>query len=90
MKNSDGNWELILTNSAEKDLRKLPRDDLKRIDVALMGMRLDPFEGDIEKMGGRGSEYRRRVGNWRIFYTIEPSIRVVIIARVKRRTSTTY
>jgi mRNA-degrading endonuclease RelE of RelBE toxin-antitoxin system len=52
-------------------------------------MRTNPFGGDIRKLQGLNG-FRRRVGDWRIFFEVLPEGREVIIAAVERRTSTTY
>jgi len=50
----------------------------------------DPYTGDIQKIGGEENTWRRRIGSYRISYEIYPDLRLVIVFKVKRRTSTTY
>jgi mRNA-degrading endonuclease RelE of RelBE toxin-antitoxin system len=38
-------------------------------------MAIDPFAGDILKLQGEGNRWRRRVGNYRIFFSIDSSER---------------
>jgi mRNA-degrading endonuclease RelE of RelBE toxin-antitoxin system len=54
-------------------------------------MKADPLSGDVALLRGeyRGL-YRRRVGPWRIIFGLRPDRRVVIVADIVRRTSTTY
>jgi mRNA interferase RelE/StbE len=82
-------WTVVLTGPARKSLRKIPASDHKRIITALDGMRINPFGGDVRKLQGLAG-FRRRVGDWRIFFELLPERREVIIAGVERRTSTTY
>jgi mRNA-degrading endonuclease RelE of RelBE toxin-antitoxin system len=50
----------------------------------------DLFSGDIMKLEGEGSRWRRRVGSYRIFLSIDKEARIVAVSAILRRTSTTY
>jgi mRNA-degrading endonuclease RelE of RelBE toxin-antitoxin system len=50
----------------------------------------DPFSGDIIKLEGENNRWRRRVGGYRIFFTIDTSLSTVAVNAIVRRTSTTY
>lgn len=50
----------------------------------------NPFTGDIAKIEEKENGWRRRVGNYRIFYNIKTEKKVVEITEVERRTSKTY
>jgi len=52
-------------------------------------MEKDPFQGDIGKLQGLPG-FRRRIGDWRVFFEIVPEDRQVVVAAIERRTSTTY
>ena len=78
-----------LTNRAEKGLRKLPASDLDRILSALEEMETDPLLGDVVKLKG-SDNFRRRVGNYRIVFSIDGEQVMVIVMDIARRTSTTY
>jgi len=53
-------------------------------------MRDDPFSGDIVRLKAQPTAWRRRVGNYRIFYDVYLDYRMVVVVAVKRRSSTTY
>jgi mRNA-degrading endonuclease RelE of RelBE toxin-antitoxin system len=53
-------------------------------------MAADPFSGDIVKIEGDGTRWRRRVGNYRVFFVVERADRSVFISAIVRRTSSTY
>jgi mRNA-degrading endonuclease RelE of RelBE toxin-antitoxin system len=82
------NWTLLVTRPARKDLEGLPNRDSARILVALQAMQDDPFSGDIRRLNPSG--WRRRVGNYRVFYDLHSADRQVVVTAIKRRTSTTY
>jgi len=82
-------WTVVLAGPVRKALDRIPKADKKRILAALEQMRQNPFHGDIRKLEGLPG-FRRRVGNWRIFFEVIPEQRHVVIAAIERRTSTTY
>jgi mRNA-degrading endonuclease RelE of RelBE toxin-antitoxin system len=53
-------------------------------------MEANPFGGDMGKLKGDRKGYRRRVGNWRIFFDPLPEERRVVVTAIERRTSKTY
>ena len=81
-------WRVHVAGSARKAVDTFPRKDRERILAALDGLALDPFAGDIRKLGA--NEYRRRVGNYRVRYTVHTELRFVQVTAIVRRTSTTY
>ena len=82
-------WTVVLAGPARKALDRIPKADKKRILAAFDQMRQDPFSGDIRKLQGLPG-FRRRVGNWRIFFEVAPEQNHVVVAAIERRTSTTY
>ncbi len=83
-------WRLRIPKRVGKALAKLPAKDRQRVVDALDGMRSDPFVGDIVRLKGERSTWRRRVGNYRIFYDADPLLLIVDVVAITRRTSTTY
>jgi mRNA interferase RelE/StbE len=84
------NWELLLAGPARKALKRIPAADQRRILAALDAMEQDPFSGDIVRLKAQPVAWRRRVGDWRILFDVEPEKRRVLVHDVVRRTSTTY
>lgn len=83
-------WELHVVRSAEKELDKIPLRDRQRIIAALEAMREDPFSGDIAHLKSQPTAWRRRVGNWRILFDLYVERRLVVVAAIRRRSTTTY
>jgi mRNA-degrading endonuclease RelE of RelBE toxin-antitoxin system len=81
---------LVITKPADRDLRHLSPEDLRRVDAAFEAMRNNPYSGDVKFLRGTGGTLRRRVGAWRIFFEVHQQPRNVVILGVRRRTSTTY
>lgn len=53
-------------------------------------MELDPFAGDIVRLHDQATAFRRRVGDWRLFFDVYRATRLVRVRYIERRTSTTY
>ncbi len=83
-------YSLELAKRARKQLDMLPPDDRARILAALHQLANDPYSGDIKRLKGHRFGWRQRVGDYRIFYDFDPVQRVIIVAIVERRTTTTY
>lgn len=83
-------WNLQLAGPAHKDFQKLPLKDQGRVRSALLSMQENPFQGDIKRLKGQPSAWRRRVGNYRIIYDLHVEEHLIVVAGILRRTSTTY
>lgn len=53
-------------------------------------MEENPFLGDVRKLKGGREGFRRRVGDWRIFFDIPLEEHRVVVTAIERRTTTTY
>lgn len=83
-------WEWKIDPNARKQLLKIPRKDAIRIVQAIEAFDTEPFSGDIEKIKGEDTVWRRRIGNYRIFYEVYTEQKIVHIFKVVRRGSNTY
>ena len=88
--NSKINWVLQIDNSVYKFLAKIPKSDANRILEVVENLPENLFFGDIQKMKAEENSWRRRVGNYRIFYEIITVENLIYVYEVKRRTSNTY
>jgi len=53
-------------------------------------MQAEPFSGDIQRLRGQPTAWRRRVGNYRIIYDLYTEQGLIVVSGILRRTSTTY
>ncbi len=58
--------------------------------AAIAEMRESPFRGDIARLKNESAAWRRRVGDYRIFFDVDLEELVVDVTDVRRRTTTTY
>jgi mRNA interferase RelE/StbE len=77
-------YELSFKRSVAKDLRELPKQDVKRILQRIRALRDDPRPNACEKLSGQ-ERYRVRQGVYRIVYEIHDHVLVVMIVKVGHR-----
>ena len=76
-------WSLEVTRPARKDLEGLPTDDRAAVVEAIDRLLNTPGEVDIKKLGG--TEWRLRVGRWRVRFEMDNQAGVLRILRVLAR-----
>lgn len=69
---------------------RAPRHEQERLRAVLKAMEQNPFSGDIERLKNQSAAFRRRVGDWRIFFDVDYEHRLVEIREIERRASKTY
>lgn len=78
-------YRIEFTKSAERDLRALPENILKRVDARILSLAEQPCPDGVTKLVGRGDLYRVRVGDYRVIYEIQDAVILVTIIRVRHR-----
>lgn len=78
-------YRVELTASAEKQLRKLPKNDLPRVARALEMLALTPLPQGCRKLSGQTNTYRVRAGVYRIIYEILAAVVLVKVLKIGHR-----
>lgn len=78
-------YSIEFSSSALRDLKKLPKSEAERIHEKILGLAENPRPPGCVKLAGSGELYRIRVGNYRVIYSINDGILVVIILRIAHR-----
>ena len=79
-------YTIRLERQAERELRKLPRDVIQRINITLERLAHEPRPHGVVKLAGQiGSQWRIRVGAYRILYEINDQQAHVNVYRIKHR-----
>ena len=65
-----GEYKIFFKESVEKDLRSIPKKDLKRILTRIEALAQEPRPQGYEKLSGQ-EKYRIRQGTYRIIYSIQ-------------------
>ena len=81
-------YEVLLSETAIRQLKRLPPDLQKRIKKALTELRAEPFKprakADIKKLKGpKRDYYRLKVGDYRAIYVVEG--KSVLVAKILPR-----
>jgi len=78
-------FSILIHRKALKEIGGLPAEDKQRILTAIREMATDPLGGDVKPIKGLKGVLRRRIGDYRIAFTINFEKTEVIILRVGRR-----
>ncbi len=85
-------WACSLSREEAKQLRRLPQERQKQLAQAIDEMEHDPTRGDVRpiKSGKFKGALRKRVGRYRIVFSLDPSEKCIEIAAILVRTESTY
>ena len=78
-------YRLELTESAEKELKRLPNSMTARIAGRIEKLAANPRPSGCKKLKGGVNEWRIRIGDCRVIYTVEDSTRAVEVTRIAHR-----
>jgi mRNA interferase RelE/StbE len=78
-------YEVRLKPSAERALRKLPREIQRRIARRLDGLASDPRPPGCEKLAGADGLYRVRAGDYRVVYEVSDDVLAVLVVTIGHR-----
>ena len=78
-------YRVLLERSAERDLGRLSVEVHDRVVVAIQALATNPRPPGCRKLAGSKSDWRIRVGDYRVVYEIADAIRVVRVNRVRHR-----
>ena len=78
-------YSIEIGRSAEKQYKKLPRSDQKRLARAMLALARDPYPKGSRKLSGYSDVYRIRVGRYRILYSVSASQLIVLIVKIGHR-----
>jgi mRNA-degrading endonuclease RelE of RelBE toxin-antitoxin system len=85
-------WTCNLASEAAKQLRRLPHDRRRQLARAIEELTEDPMQGDVRpiKSGKFKGTLRKRVGRYRIIFSVDASAHRIDIAAILPRTDNTY
>jgi mRNA interferase RelE/StbE len=84
-------YQIRIGRRVRKEMARLPRQDQARILAAIKALAGDPRPAGCRPVkGARQGAYRVRVGDYRVIYVVWKDEQVIIVARVARRSESTY
>ena len=79
-------YEILFEVGAERDLKKLTDEMLRRIDLKLDILSSEPRPKGARKLAGLAqSTWRVRVGSYRILYTVDDSLKLIHVLGIQPR-----
>jgi len=80
-------YSVLLKKSVEKDLRKIPKEQLPNIFEHIEKLSHEPVPPESYKIGGAEHLYRIRAGEYRIIYQVLFDSKIVTVIYVRHRSS---
>lgn len=77
--------EVKIHKKALKELNSLPADIRNKILNVCKSMSTDPLQGDVKPLEGIAGVFRRRVGNYRIAFSVNFNTNEVLIIKICKR-----
>jgi len=78
-------YSVAFKKSAEKDLRKIPRDIIPNIFLHIENLAGDPVPHEAYKIASAENLYRIRVGDYRIIFQVLHESREVTVIYIRHR-----
>ena len=78
-------YSVRISASAEKQLKKLPRDDQRRVAAAIMALGENHHTHGVRKLSGYDDVFRIRVGTYRVLFSVSEAEVIVIILKIGHR-----
>lgn len=79
-----GAYAVRIKRSAEKEMDRLPHRTFERVTQAILKLERDPRPPGSKKLRGV-QDYRLRMGQYRILYSVDDRERIVVVSAVGHR-----
>lgn len=80
-----GAYTVLIERSVERALRRLEPQTFRRIILHIRELAREPRPHGCRKLAGSDSDWRIRVGDYRVVYEIDDNVHEVKIMRVRHR-----
>lgn len=78
-------YDIEISETAEKQLKKLQRGDQRRVARAIVALADEPHPRGSRKLSGYNDVFRIRVGRYRVIYSVSGNRLIVIILKIGHR-----
>ena len=78
-------YKLLISSSAEKKLKKIPKKETIKIVALIQSLTINPFPAGCRKLSGEESTYRVRQGQYRVLYEVEGQKLTILILKLGHR-----
>ena len=77
--------EVVLEGAAQRELKRLSAEEFAPVIGRIRGLAVNPRPSGSRKLTGSKSDWRLRIGDYRVVYEIDDGARVVRVMRVRHR-----
>lgn len=77
--------DVYLERAAERDLKRLSADEFHNIIKNIKDLSINPRPPGCRKISGSVSDWRIRVGDYRVIYEIDDKAKAVRVMRIRHR-----
>jgi mRNA interferase RelE/StbE len=78
-------YRVQILPGAARELAALPHDVRQRIDARIQSLADNPRPPGVEKLAGEEGLYRVRAGDFRVVYSIQDDVLLVLVVRIGHR-----
>lgn len=78
-------YRVQILPAAARALAALPHEAQRRVDAKILSLADNPRPPGVEKLAGEEALYRVRAGDYRVVYTIEDRVLLVLVVRIGHR-----
>ena len=79
------NYKVLISSSAEKSIKKIPKKDIKRIIDSIQVLAINPYPQGCRKLMGEEHTYRIRTGKYRIIYEVQDKKLIILVLKIGHR-----
>jgi len=78
-------WTVNYIPTAYRALKKLPKEEARRIISKIEALTKNPYPHSSKKLGGKYELWRLRAGNYRIVYRPDEESKEILIVKIAHR-----
>ena len=78
-------YQIQIKKSAIKELSKLPKPIATKVSKVIDQFKNNPYPKGYKKLKGSDKDYRVRIGNYRILYSIYDNLLIVEVIKIGHR-----
>ena len=79
------NYSVLVSSTAERALKKVPKKDAVRIVTQIQTLAINPFPQGCRKLSGETDTYRVRTREYRIIYEVEGRNLIILVLKMGHR-----
>ena len=78
-------YKIIIKKNALKYLLKVPKQEARKISGRIDQLAGNPYPEDSKKLKGSENDYRIRIGDYRVIYSLYKQILTIEVIRIRHR-----